>query len=46
MQDYNNRKWYKGDYNNLTYEQISKWKPQRELFDDDFNECDSGYCGL
>jgi hypothetical protein len=46
MKDYNKRKWYKGDYNNLTYEQVKKWQPQTELFDDDFNECDSGYCGL
>jgi len=30
----------------LTYKQIIKWKTQTELFDDDFNECDSGYCGL
>ena len=30
----------------LTYNQIIKWKTQTELFDDDFNECDSGYCGL
>ncbi len=30
----------------ITYEQISYWNPQYELFEDDFNECDSGYCGL
>ena len=30
----------------VTYEQIKHWNPQYELFDDDFNECDSGYCGL
>ena len=30
----------------ITYDQIKKWNPQIELFDDDFNECDSGYCGL
>lgn len=30
----------------VTYEQISYWNPQYELFEDDFNECDSGYCGL
>ena len=30
----------------VTYEQIKKHKLQMELFDDDFNECDSGYCGL
>ena len=30
----------------ITYEQIKNHKLQIELFDDDFNECDSGYCGL
>ena len=30
----------------VKYSDIIKWKPQIELFDDDFNECDSGYCGL
>lgn len=30
----------------VKYSDIIKWKPQVELFDDDFNECDSGYCGL
>ena len=30
----------------ITYEQIKKHKLQMELFDDDFNECDSGHCGL
>jgi len=29
-----------------TYEQIKNHKSQMELFDTDFNECDSGYCGL
>jgi hypothetical protein len=28
------------------YSDILKWKKQLQLFDDDFNECDSGYCGL
>ena len=28
------------------YKDVIKWKTQTELFDDDFNECDSGYCGL
>ena len=36
--------WYKDK--NLSFEDIMKWNPQAELFDDDFNECDSGYCGL
>ena len=29
-----------------TYEQIKNWKIQTELSFDDFDECDSGYCGL
>lgn len=28
------------------YSDVIKWKSQLELFDDDFNECDSGHCGL
>ncbi len=32
--------------NHLRYKNIAKYKVQTELFDDDFNECDSGYCGL
>jgi hypothetical protein len=31
---------------NITYDQIKKHKTQLELFDSDFNDCDSGYCGL
>ena len=30
----------------VKYSEIIKWKSQIELFDDEFNECDSGYCGL
>ena len=30
----------------IMYKDIIKWKSQTELFDNDFNECDSGYCGL
>lgn len=30
----------------MTYEQIKKSFSQTKLFDDDFNDCDSGYCGL
>ena len=30
----------------VRYSEIIKWKTQTELFDDDFNECDSGHCGL
>jgi len=32
--------------NDITYEKIKNWKLQTELSFDDFNECDSGYCGL
>ena len=30
----------------ITYEKIKNHKLQLELFDNDFNDCDSGYCGL
>jgi hypothetical protein len=30
----------------ITYDKIKLHKMQHELFDDDFNECDSGYCGI
>lgn len=39
-------RWRAGKEDGLTYEQIKNWKPQFELFEDDFNDCDSGYCGL
>ena len=32
--------------NGVTYKQIKNSLKQVELFDDDFNECDSGYCGI
>jgi hypothetical protein len=32
--------------NGITYEKIKNHKLQLDLFDDDFNDCDSGYCGL
>lgn len=32
--------------NGITYEKIRNHKLQIELFENDFNECDSGYCGL
>ena len=32
--------------NGITYEKIKNYKTQLELFDNDFNDCDSGYCGL
>jgi len=30
----------------ITYERIKKYNTQMVLFDEDFNDCDSGYCGL
>lgn len=30
----------------ISYNKIKNHKLQIDLFDDDFNECDSGYCGL
>ena len=36
--------WYKEK--NLSFNEIIKWNNQTELFEDDFNECDSGYCGI
>ena len=42
-QTYNNRSWNL----KISYEKIKNHKLQIEMFnDDDFNECDSGYCGL
>ena len=38
----NNASWRE----HITYDQIKNWNSQFELFDDDFNECDSGYCGI
>ncbi len=32
--------------NGINYKQIKQSLKQMELFDTDFNECDSGYCGL
>lgn len=32
--------------NGVTYKEIKNSMKQMPLFDDDFNECDSGYCGL
>lgn len=38
----NNAHWR----SDMTYDEIKNWNLQQELFEDDFNECDSGYCGL
>lgn len=40
--EYKSMTWIKG----MTYEQIKKHQSQMGLFDDDFNDCDSGYCGV
>lgn len=32
--------------NGMTYDKIKNSFKQTQLFEDDFNECDSGYCGL
>ena len=32
--------------NGMSYNQIKNSLKQIKLFDDDFNDCDSGYCGL
>jgi hypothetical protein len=32
--------------NGITYKKIKSYKLQLDLFEKDFNECDSGYCGL
>jgi hypothetical protein len=32
--------------NGINYQDIKNWKTQLKLFESDFNECDSGYCGL
>lgn len=42
MESYKNNQWIEG----ITYDRIKNWNSQYEMFDDDFNECDSGYCGL
>tara|TARA_R100001460_G_scaffold107251_1_gene155633 strand:- start:55 stop:897 length:843 start_codon:yes stop_codon:yes gene_type:complete len=39
----NSKGTFRSDVN---YRDIMKWEKQVKLFDDDFNECDSGYCGL
>ena len=43
IKDYRGRQWKKGS---PTYKEIYNSLQQIQLFDDDFNECDSGYCGL
>ena len=36
--------WYKDK--NLSFSEIKNWNLQTELFDTDFTDCDSGFCGL
>ena len=38
----NNANWR----SDITYDEVKQWNSQIELFDEEFNECDSGYCGL
>ena len=47
-QEEGSRETYSGRSWNLKidYKKIKDWNAQMELFDDDFNDCDSGYCGL
>jgi len=42
IKSYKHNQW-KAD---MTYDKIGKSFNQYELFDEDFNECDSGYCGI
>ena len=42
IKSYKNNQWR----SDVTYEKIGKSLSQIELFDDNFNECDSGHCGL
>jgi hypothetical protein len=39
----NNERTFK---NGITYNKIKSYKLQTKLFEDDFNDCDSGYCGI
>ena len=39
----NNERTFK---NGITYNKIKSYKLQAKLFEDDFNDCDSGYCGI
>jgi len=39
---YNDRSWNL----KVSYEKIKQYHLQLDLFDEDFNDCDSGYCGL
>lgn len=40
--EYKKMTWKEG----ITYQQIKNHKSQTRLFDDDFSDCDSGYCGI
>ena len=42
-QEENNKGRFKSE---VSYREIMNYKTQFQLFDDYFNECDSGYCGL
>ena len=30
----------------IAYKEIKNWNPTFDMFEEDFNDCDSGYCGL
>jgi len=40
------KKFFTFHSDGLTYEEIKNHKLQLDMFDEDFNECDTGYCGL
>jgi hypothetical protein len=42
--NHNKDVWYKDK--NLSFYEIKKYNLQFELYDEDFNECDSGFCGI
>lgn len=42
LESYKNNQWRDG----VTYQEIREHNSQLDLFDEDFNECDSGHCGL
>ena len=48
--DLENDRKYPGDTlkanDDITYQKIKEWKLQTELSFEDFDDCDSGYCGL
>ena len=39
-------RWRAGKEKGLYYKDIKEWDLQEELFKEDFNDCDSGFCGV